>query len=110
MKPHLAPLLALLPLATLGAAEPALPDFSDTKLDLPSTALIAAVPPPLPATTAMRRAAVARRQLARAAAAPAEPGLLGPQGDLDPKMVVPPDPAADAKILVAKPRTDVDAR
>lgn len=110
MKPRHLPLL-LLPAASFAAtaSTPALPEFPQAEIGLPPLSLADGAKQALP-DVFRKGGPWGHRHPALFASTPTAPGLLVPKRDVDPKMIVPPDPAVDAKILVVRPSREVDAK
>jgi len=115
MKPRHLPLLLLLPAASVAAIAPAptstpgLPEFSHAEIGLPPLSLADGAKQALPDVFRDRLPPLTRRE-SPSLAKQLTPGLLVPKRDVDPKMIVPPDPAIDVKILVVPPSREVDAK
>lgn len=105
MKPRHLPLL-LLPAASF-AATASMP--AQAAIGLPPLSLADGAKQALPEVF-RKDGPWAHRHPSLFASTPTAPGLLMPKRDVDPKMIVPPDPAIDAKILVVPPSREVDAK
>lgn len=103
--------LLLLPAASFAATPtaPAPPEFPEAEIDLPPLSLADAAKRALP-DVFRKDGPWARHHPALFASAPAAPGRLGPKRNVDPKMLVPPDPAIDYKMLIASPRSGINAK